>query len=182
MFSLTSISAIACSAALYLAFFVLNDAFFSGLEFDIGVNWIFLPAGLRLLCTLLFGLEGALGLFIAGLIIIQFYFPTFDLITGIGAAFITAGAPYLVYRQAISRGLSPSLEKLTPKTLGILILIYAITSPLLHQLWFALRGFSPDSLSAFFAMFVGDLLGTLIIVYTIKLLLALIRMKQSERI
>jgi hypothetical protein len=73
-------------------------------------------------------------------------------------------------------------RQLTPKTLGILILIYAITSPLLHQLWFALRGFSPDSLSAFFAMFVGDLLGTLIIVYSIKLLLAFIRMKQSERI
>jgi hypothetical protein len=90
------------------------------------------------------------------------------LITGIGAAFITAGAPYLIYRLALTRGLPPSLEKITPKTLGILILIYAITSPLLHQLWFALRGFSPDSLSAFFAMFVGDLLGTLIIVYSIK--------------
>ena len=182
MFSLTSIFTTACSAALYLGFFVLNDLFFSGLEYVIGVNWIFLPAGLRLLCTLLFGIEGAIGLFIAGLIIIQFYFPTFDLITGIGAAFITAGAPYLVYRQAIARGLSPSLEKITPKTLGILILIYSVISPLLHQLWFSLRGYTPDSLSAFFAMFVGDLLGTLIIIYSIKLLLALIRMMQSKSI
>ena len=104
------------------------------------------------------------------------------MITGIGAAIITAGAPYLVYRLALSRGLSPSLEKITPKTLGILILIYAIISPLSHQLWFALRGFSPDFLSAFFAMFVGDLLGTLIIIYSIKLSLALLRMKQSKRI
>ena len=182
MFSLTPVFTIACSTALFTGFFILNEAFFSGLEFDIGVNWIFLPAGMRLLCTLLFGLEGAIGLFIAGLIVIHFYFPTFDLITGIGAAFITAGAPYLVYRLALSRGLSPSLEKITPKTLGILILIYAITSPLLHQLWFALRGFSPDSLSAFFAMFVGDLLGTLIVVYSIKICLALLRMKQSKRI
>ncbi len=182
MFSLTTVFTIACSTALYTGFFILNEAFFSGLEFDIGVNWIFLPAGMRLLCTLLFGLEGAIGLFIAGLIVINFYFPTFDLITGIGAAFITAGAPYLVYRLALSRGLSPSLQKITPKTLGMLILIYAITSPLSHQLWFALRGFSPDFLSAVFAMFVGDLLGTLIIIYSIKLCLALIKMKQSNRI
>lgn len=182
MFSLITFFAIACSTILYLGFFILNEAFFSGLEFGIGVNWIFLPAGLRLLCTLLFGLEGALGLFIAGLIIVQLYFPAFDLVTGIGAACITAGAPYLVYRLALMRGLSPSLEKLTPKTLGILILTYAITSPLLHQLWFSLRGFSPDSLSAFFAMFVGDLVGTLIVIYSIKLLLALLRLKQSKRI
>ncbi len=182
MFCLTPAFTIACSTILYLGFFILNEAFFSELEFNIGVNWIFLPAGMRLLCTLLFGLEGAIGLFIAGLIVINFYFPSFDLITGIGAAFITAGAPYLVYRLALSRGLSPSLEKITPKTLGILILIYAITSPLSHQLWFALRGFSPDFLSAFFAMFVGDLLGTLIIIYSIKLFLALLRMRQSKRI
>ena len=182
MFSLTPVFTIACSTALYTGFFIVNEAFFSGLEFDIGVNWIFLPAGMRLLCTLLFGLEGAIGLLIGGLIVIQFYFPTFDLITGIGAAFITAAAPYLIYRLALTRGLPPSLEKITPKTLSILILIYAIISPLSHQLWFALRGFSPDFLSAFFAMFVGDLLGTLIVVYSIKICLALLRMKQSTRI
>lgn len=181
MFALTPLFNIACSAILYLGFFILNDMFFSELEFDIGVNWIFLPAGLRLLCTLLFGIEGALGIFIAALIIVHLFFPDFDVITGMGAAFISAGAPYLVYRLALARGMSASLEQLTPQKLGVLIVIYAIASPLLHQIWFGLRGYSADYLSGFCAMCIGDLIGTLIIVYSIKLLLAVLRIAQSKR-
>ena len=62
------------SATLYFGCFHLNMALFNALELHSGANWIFLPAGVRLLCTLLLGLEGAIGLLIASLIIsIQIY-------------------------------------------------------------------------------------------------------------
>jgi hypothetical protein len=44
---------------------------------------------------------------------------------------------------------------------------------LLHHLWFALRG-QGDLLQGFLAMFVGDLAGTLIVLYGIKGVLALL--------
>ena len=49
----------------------------------------------------------------------------------------------------------------------VLSLVYAIASPLLHHLWFALRG-QDDLLQGFLVMFVGDLTGTLIVLYAIK--------------
>ena len=43
---------------LFVATLALNEWLFSGLEFVKGINWIYLPAGVRLLSTLLFGASG----------------------------------------------------------------------------------------------------------------------------
>jgi hypothetical protein len=43
-----------------------NELFFMRSEFLQGIGWIYLPAGTRLLCTLLFGRAGAAGLLITG--------------------------------------------------------------------------------------------------------------------
>src|SRR4051812_41421736 len=48
--------------ALFLATLALNDWLFRRLEFVPGINWVYLPAGMRLLCTLLFAESGVLGL------------------------------------------------------------------------------------------------------------------------
>lgn len=45
----------------------LNELAFIRLEQSAGINWVFLPAGIRLLSTLLFGLAGFEGLLLAGL-------------------------------------------------------------------------------------------------------------------
>ena len=68
MFRLQLISVL-ISATLYFGCFHLNMVLFKALELHSGANWIFLPAGIRLLCTLLLGVEGAIGLLIASLII-----------------------------------------------------------------------------------------------------------------
>lgn len=174
------LASIIFTAALYFVFFNLNELLFSKLEFAMGVNWIFLPAGLRLLCTLLFGLEGAIGIGIGSIVVILTNFPDFDLISGVGAATISAGAPYLVYRLAIMMGLPTSLEKLSPSMLSVLIVAYAACSAMLHQIWFVLRGMSADLLTNFAAMFIGDLCGTLIIIYTMKIAIAAVRMIRKK--
>ena len=50
------------SALAYVLFFRLNGALFGWLEFSAGVNWVFLPSGLRLMLVLLWGPWAALGL------------------------------------------------------------------------------------------------------------------------
>ena len=43
---------------LFLASLAINEWVFTNLEFMRGVNWVYLPAGVRLVATLLFGLPG----------------------------------------------------------------------------------------------------------------------------
>ncbi len=163
------------SAVLYFSFFWLNDWLFGMTAVHDGANWIFLPAGLRLLCTLIFAGEGAVGLLLASLMIGHFRTDSMDPLTQFGAAFISAGAPYLAYRAALKFGMSASLHKLSAAGLGILALAYAFASSFLHSFWFAARGFFPDFLHSWYVMFAGDLIGTLIMVYLLKMVLAVVR-------
>ncbi len=180
MISTLQVLSIAASALLYFGFFHLNDWLFSALEVHRGANWIFLPAGLRLLNTLLLGGEGAIGLLLASFAL-SFGSVHNDSVTAAVAPFISAGAPYLIYRLALARGLPSTLEQLTPAALSVLIVLYAAASSFLHSVWYAMRGVSQNFLSGFAAMFVGDLIGTMIIIYLIKLLLtAWDRLRQSD--
>ena len=43
---------------LFIATLALNELLFTRLEFASGINWVYLPAGVRLLCTLHFGGAG----------------------------------------------------------------------------------------------------------------------------
>ncbi len=169
---------IAASALLYFGFFHLNSWLFSALEVHRGANWIFLPAGLRLLNTLLLGGEGAIGLLLASFAI-SFGVVHDDPITAAVSPFISAGAPYLIYRFVLAKGLPSTLEQLTPALLSVLIVMYATASSFLHSVWYAMRGVSKSFWSGFPAMFIGDLIGTMIIIYLIKLAVTVWdRMKQ----
>ena len=74
--------------------------------------------------------------------------------------------------MALMIGMPTNLQKLTSANLSILIVIYAASSAMLHQVWFGLRDVSTNLLTGFGAMFIGDLSGTLIIIYAIKFSLA----------
>lgn len=176
------LASIVFTAIMYFGFFNLNEFFFSVLVFSPGVNWIFLPAGLRLLFTLLFGWEGAIGIGLGSLAIMFVDFPEFDSTTALVTAAISAGAPYLVYRVVLALGMPITLQRLTAAKLSLLIVAYAACSAFLHQVWFVLRDFSPNLLTGFGAMFIGDLGGTLIIIYALKIMLAaasLLRKKET---
>ena len=174
MFRLQLLSVVT-SAVLYFGCFHLNMMLFDALELHSGANWIFLPAGVRLLCTLLLGVEGAIGLLIASLIISIQTYGDMGLITNLISACISAGAPYLAYRLALINGLPATLEKLSAAKLVLLCLVYAFMAALLHSLWYLLRSVHSDMLTGFTAMFIGDLLGTLIVLYVMKIILATVR-------
>jgi hypothetical protein len=149
-----------------------NQELFAHSEFVRGVNWIYLPAGIRLLSTLLLGVDGAFGLLLASWGVDFFYFFPNDPIRSFVGGILATAAPYAVYRLAREiYGLDASLSNLTAGRLLMLSVAYAIAGPLLHHIWFYLSGDTQDIVPRFFAMFVGDLSGTLIVIYTLKAIL-----------
>jgi hypothetical protein len=159
----------------------INQEVFTHTSFVRGINWIFLPSGVRLLSTLLVGFDGFVGLLVGGLLMDFFYWFPHDPVRSIAGAILGSLAPYLVYRLALERyDLKASLTNLTPKRLLVLAVAYSVANPLLHHIWFALQGNTQNIGESFAMMFVGDLTGALIMLYSMKGILALLP-KQSSR-
>lgn len=158
---------------LFSAMLAVNEWLFHRFEFAPGINFVYLPAGMRLLCTLLFAEAGAVGLLLVSWAVsFALFFPGQFQRPFVGGI-IAAAAPYLVYRLARGLyGMQASLANLTPVRLLVLVLAYSLASPLLHHLYFAFMG-QDRLLPGFVAMFIGDLTGTLIVIYGIKALLLL---------
>jgi hypothetical protein len=158
------------SAFLYSVLFYFNDWLTSHMSYGLGVNWIYLPAGLRLFLTLVFALPGALGIATASFLISFFGAFSQDLTTCIGVSLISGFAPYLARFFVMANvPLAADLSDLNMQRLIVCILIYAILSSGLHQWWFAIRALdNTGSLQHFIVMFVGDIIGTLLLIALIK--------------
>lgn len=172
---------ILCTIIMHGLMMLANELFFMRAEFLKGIGWIYLPAGTRLLCTLLFGRPGAVGLLITGWFACYWYYFPGDALRATTGAIAGAIGPYLVYVIAQERlGLRASLTNLTPKRLLLCAVGCSVASPLLHHIWFAIHD-DANLMSGFAVMFIGDLVGTLIVVYTAKGLLALLPLSAYSR-
>lgn len=162
------------TAVVFVLSLWINQEIFTHTEFVRGVNWVYLPSGVRLLSTLLLGGDGAIGLLVASWLVDFFYFFPHDPVRSFAGGIIATVAPYAVYRLALEHyKLRASLTNLTAKRLLILALAYSIANPLLHHIWFFLQGDRQNIVNRFFAMFVGDLVGALIVLYAMKALLSI---------
>jgi hypothetical protein len=157
------------SAALYMGFFYLNQFITLPLEVAKGVNWVFLPAGIRIFITLIFDYSGAIGLAIASLLINYIGFYELDLISILGIAIICGIAP-LLGRHFVIHNLKvhADLSNIAFTQLLATIVAYSLLSSGLHQLWFVTRGLDSGSWDHFVAMFCGDIAGSVLIVAVIK--------------
>jgi len=158
------------SVLAYTALFYLNNWLTSQISYGLGVNWIYLPAGLRLFLTLIFGLPGALGIAFASFLISYLGEFPHELTTCIGVGLISGFAPYLARIFVLSNlKISPDLGNLSLPKLAMCTLIYAALSAGLHQWWFAVRALDQTgSMNHFFVMLIGDVLGTILLVGLIK--------------
>jgi hypothetical protein len=170
------------SMVLFMLSIVVNELFFRQTKFVAGAHWVFLPAGMRLLCTLLFGAPGAIGILLATWIGgYLYYFPN-DPIRWIVGGLITALGPYLTYLFAKhTLGLRTSLINLTARRLVVLIVLYSLVSPTLLEMWLLLRGDVDRIGMRFLVMVVGDLSGTLILIYAMKLGMWIVALARSSR-
>lgn len=171
---LTHIYMILGTIFLHGTMMVLNEVLFRPSEFLQGINWIYIPAGTRLLCTLLFGEAGAIGLLITGWFACYWYYFPYDAVRATSGTIAGALGPYLVYVIARHEyGLQASLGNLTPKRLLVCALACSVASPALHHLWFILHK-DQNLLPGFFVMCFGDLAGSLVVLYTAKGIILLI--------
>lgn len=169
------------SALFYVGFFHLNGWLFSAFEHSQGVNWIFLPAGFRVLLVLALGLPGALGIVLGNLWIDQDHFDasgwTDVVLTGLASGL----GPWVVKCWMESRGLLDSrLQHINVSRLLQFVLLYAIVNAVLHQLirWY----FRPEASQPWldvWPMFVGDTLGALAVLYAMKLGLNCLRQRMQ---
>ena len=170
------------SVLAYSGLFYINDWLTTHLTYGLGVNWIYLPAGLRLFLTLIFGLSGAVGIAIASFVICFFAQFPLELTTYIGIGLISGFAPYLARLFVMSSiSISSDLSNLSLQKLVICILIYAALSSGLHQWWFAVRGLDEaGTLNHFLVMLIGDVLGAVILIGLVKYGLNLMRPSKSN--
>lgn len=156
----------------FVAVSLINLFFFKSSEYVPGIDWVYLPAGVRLLATLLFGLPGAIGLLLAGWCMnFWIQFPD-DFGRSFMGGIVSAAAPYMVYLVARRFfGLKGSLENLTPAKLFTCIVMYSLASPLMHHIWFEIHGTHAHDWTGFYVMALGDFLGSVIVIYTLKMFL-----------
>lgn len=163
----------ATTAVLFLGAIWLNELLFARFEFAAGISWIYLPAGVRLLCTLVFAEAGAIGILVASWLICFFYFFPNDPIRSFAGGILAALAPWLTYRVLVAGRIGTSLAGLGPWRLLGCAVAFSIASPALHHIWFALHGQEEGLLRSFLVMASGDFVGTLIVLYTAKLVLVM---------
>ena len=152
-----------CAIAYFYAF-KLNFYWFELFEFSAGVNWVFLPSGLRLLFVLVLLETGAVGITAASLFINYTLGSPDAHVFNFGTALISGGAPYLARHIAVNfLKLNPQLSGLTAAGFFKISVMFAFLSAALHQVWFYWHGHSDNWLSGTFVMGIGDWFGTVLV-------------------
>lgn len=179
LLSLPQVLAVAGSA---LGFYLLcqaNDWLFEPLTYAQGVNWVFLPSGLRLALVLLLGGAGAFGVMI-GSLLVGLGRPL-SLEVAAAAAVLSGLAPWLARWICLrSLRLSTDLVELKAHELLKMALVFALISALLHQVLYVGAGLSDSLIKGTAVMALGDLLGTLLVLYGLKIGLGLIAGKRRD--
>ena len=169
------------TAAAYAALFELNTLLFSTFSFSTGVDWIYLPSGLRLAFVLVFGVWGALGIVLASITIDFVHYFDGDVITAVITGLISGVAPLLARSICVDQlGLKEDLTNLTTRKLFHAAVIFSVLSATLHQLWFTFRGHTENFISSTAVMALGDLTGSVLILYAAKYLVSQLSISRDD--
>ncbi len=169
---------VAISAIAWCAFVPLYALVFSWTEYVSGINWIYLPHGLRMMLVLLFGVAGALGFSIGAQILRWFDLDglTQDPLIHLPIAFVPGLAAYcaawLTIRAWPGRGLLPRIGEGIPDIDGRRLILLAFVSAILnsagHVSVRVIYGHEKQINDDFLMMFVGDFFGALLLLYGLK--------------
>ncbi len=167
---------VAVVAMAYLGFFRLNQFLFDTLfKVNDHVSWIFLPAAIRMVAVLLLGWPGVLGLALGSLLVDADLLMS-DTPQALTQALVSS-VPSLLAMRAVQRmqGLRADLAGMTGQQVLGFGLGGAAASSLAHTCYFALRAESIAPFTHLVPMFIGDLLGTLLMLYAAALVLRRVR-------
>jgi hypothetical protein len=177
-FSLLSASLIATSGILWFGFSTFNKEVLSATNFSTGVELVYLPAGIRLILVLIFGIWGAIGIAFANLFLVTMNIghqsPEAIVINSVIAGFV----PLLALR-AVQRllGVDHDLSSLRPIHLPLLALAVSVTTPVAFNIQFVALGVTQVSylFENLSAMMLGDFLGCLVALAVLRVILEIIK-------
>lgn len=168
---------IVCTTAIvYFVLYQVNLILFSSFHYSHRVDWVFLPSGLRLTFVLLFALDGAIGIVLASTLLTYFmYFDGNYLNLFIGGS-LAGFAPFIARQIAIDY-FKLDRDLLNLRALGLfkVSVLFAIISPLIHQLWYFWIGRTENFLTSTAVMMVGDWFGTVLVMACFALILPRIK-------
>lgn len=169
------------SAFLYWAGFEIQGWLFSFTEHIPGVNWLYLPSGLRVLLVMVAGAYGATGVFIATIVIDLLHMPDLRGATMIATSLASGFGAWVALWVLRWRGLiSAGLTGLTSMALLQFALLFSIFNALFHQtVWWMSNRSGSLFMVDIWPMFVGDLLGATAFLYGLKLVLRLTRKRDT---
>lgn len=170
------------SAVLFVGFFQFNDWIFSSFQYSEGINWVFLPAGFRVILVLTMGLPGAIGLMLGSWFIdsaaftaTAWFFPCFN-------GVVSGLTPWLVMMYLTRQGwLEPQMRQMTAMRLLQVTIIFSAASAMSDQLvWWSLEKPDANIWVDVWPMFVGNALGALLMLYGMKFVIDRLRVGQSR--
>lgn len=170
------------SAMLFVTLFRLNEWLFAAWEHTPGVNWIFLPAGFRVLLVLGMGWPGALGILLGNLWLDQHTLSGETWPEVLSIALVSGFGPWLVKWGMERQGLlEHDLNNMNSQRLLQFVLLYAAVNALAHQLIHAVFR-TPNTVPwiDIWPMFIGDALGALMVLYGFRALLRWRRWSDPE--
>ena len=157
------------------------------LDYALGVSLIFLPAGIRTLAVLIFGLRGAIGVFVGAIFSTMDYMghiPTMDMANVALIAAISAFSAYLMMRVVCWwRKIGVDLDELTFSDVLTIVFSQGLLSASLHQLLYrhhvVEEAYVDPTLAESFrlwaAMATGDVVGSMVLMLSAVALANLIQ-------
>lgn len=153
-------------ALLWVALFRLNNWLFTATSISQHINWIFLPAALRMVSVLLFGATGAIGLILGALVTSD---TEGNVIDAIALATLSGLCPYISVAICTHLFKLPhDLGGLTAKQLLGFAIAGGVISVLTHHLYFYSRLHVAYFLDGAGPMLIGDIAGALILLYAVN--------------
>ena len=166
--SLITSASVALSALAFMLFSTLNEWVFGFLPLANGFTWLFLPCGMSLLIVILCGGWGALGIVLGSLMSTQDFTTDFSVINT-GACILSGLAPWAGSSFAIhAMKLRTSLSNLTPTTLRKIGFVCSVATAIASERGLRLFGYAGALFENLSSRLVGNVLGTLAVLYAIK--------------
>jgi len=171
---LVLVASVVAVALLWVLLFRLNRWALSSFEVTVFISWIFLPAAIRVLAVMVCDWAGALGLFVGALFTHQTD-PAASLSDGLVLAFLSATGPLLAcWLCTRLLSLPTTLTGLSARQLLVFATMGAVFNAVPHNIYFYLSGSMASPIEGLVPMFLGDLLGTAVVLYAVSFTLRLI--------
>lgn len=167
---LMDLKTILITTFIFCVIFISNDLLFDNFYVNLYPILVFLPSGAKVLISLVFAFNGAIGLALGSLLVSIFYIQEPSSAVIIGNA-VASGVGAFAARKLCVRilDLEVYLHQITLKQIMYASIIYSVINSALHQCIFYHIQPGNDFFLKFGQMLIGDLLGAFIFLMLLRL-------------